>query len=147
MDGGLTRFEAATALGITPQRAWFLLRRGFPSPAEMRDRRKNHIVAVLSNPRTARRNTPHVISRLMGIDETFVEQLILELRSEGRLPPAGCDDELERKRIIKSLQKFFPNVYSSKIVGRKPDQLYIAGKGWVDWSKAEAMAKSMDPHF
>lgn len=140
---GMTTAEAAGELGITHQKAGFLLARGRTTAKELRERRKEYIVRVLSNKRTAHRHTPHVISCYFKVDESYIVQLIAELRAEGALPPAKEGDREWQEELLKHLRRRFSAVYRADTVGKKKehgDKLYVAGKGWLTWQEAKLLA-------
>lgn len=142
---GLTRHEAAARVGVHTSHANYLLSRSFPSPAEMKDRRKDHIVKVLTDKKkNLIAKDPRSLAAWFKVDESFVEQMIVELRDEGRLPKITVDqDTIYQNRIIKCLQKHYPNVYRAHITGQRlkvGDKLMVAGKGWLNWEEAEILA-------
>lgn len=137
---GMTVGEAAHELGISHQKAGFILARGRMTTADLRERRKVYIVKVLTNRRTAHRHTPHVIGAYFKVDESYVSQLIRELRNESRLPPVQEGDKEWQDDLLKMLRRKFPNVFKAETVGKKKehgDKLYVAGKGWVTWTEAK----------
>lgn len=144
LDDGHTKVgEAAFALGISVQRANYLLRRGRVTRAQLRDRRKDYIVDKLAGPSSkAYRHTPHVIGRYFNVDESYVRQLIRELRAEGRLPPTDNSNEDYQNDLLQMLRRRFPNVYRGWVVGRKDDMVFVAGKGWLNWQQVEDLAHS-----
>lgn len=144
-EHGMTRSQAGAHLGIPSIKVGHLMGRSYPTPLEMRDRRKNYIVKAMTDPKRKQRTSAYLISQFFMIDETFVEQMIQELRNEGRLPRGDTNDTLERTAIIRALQKRHSNVYRAETVGKGVtigDKLYVAGKGWMTWVDAAALADS-----
>jgi hypothetical protein len=139
----MTVSEAASELGISHQKAGFILSRGKTTAAELRERRKGYIEKVLSNRRTAHRHTPHVIGCYFKVDESYVSQLIKELRSEGRLPPLTESDREWQEELLMMLRRKFPSVFRAETVGKKKekgDRIYVSGKGWLTWGQAKKLA-------
>jgi hypothetical protein len=144
-DHGMTRSQAGAHLCIPAITVGRIMGRSYPSPLEMRERRKNYIIRAMTDPKRKQRTSPYLISQFFMIDETFVEQMIQELRNEGRLPRGDTNDAIERTAIIRMLQKHHSNVYRAATVGKEKtvgDKLYVAGKGWMAWPDAAALADS-----
>lgn len=139
---GMTVSEAAFEVGISYQKAGFMLARGQITAAQLRERRKDYIVKVLTNKRTAHRHTPHVISCYFKVDESYICQLIKELRTEGRLPPATEKDVEWQDELLRLLRRKYPNVFRAKTVGKHRevgDKVFVAGRGWLTWREAHAL--------
>lgn len=138
-ERGYSLPEAASTIGISNNKARWLISMGLIRPSELKARRKEYIVKRMTS-RYAFRHTPHVISRYFNVDESYVRQLIKELRNEGRLPPVDSEDEDRQDEILTALRRRFANVYRARVVGRKDNKVYVDGKGWLDWTQAENLA-------
>lgn len=142
---GMSLQQAADEVGVTLKDARRLVSRSYPAPEEMRERRKDYIVKVMTGP-NKHRYTPFVIASFFMIDEQLVVQMINELRRDGMLPKGAPDDEMERWKIISTLQRQYSNVYRAATVGKLRsvgDKLMVQGKGWITWEQAAELAEKV----
>lgn len=139
---GMSPSEAAADLGISYQRASFILARGKTTPSELRERRKQYIVKAVTNRRTGHRHTPHVIGCYFKVDESYVVQLMRELRSEGRLPPLTEKDKEWQDDLLLELRKRYPMVCRAETVGKKKDvgdKVFVSGRGFLTWAECKRL--------
>ena len=139
--------EAAPLLGMSTQRANHLLSKGKVTRDDLKQRRKDYIVHC-SKTKYHFRHTPHVIACYFSVEESYVLQLIEELRAEGRLPLAPKGGREWQSKIISILQRHYRNVYPSWVIEKERelgDVLYVDGKGWLAWGTAEELARKHEP--
>lgn len=140
---GMTVTEAAEEIGVTYQKANFLITRGKVTAAILRERRKSYIEKRLMDKRTAYRHTPHVIACYFKVDESYIDQLVRELRAEGRLPPLTEKDKEWQDDLLQMLRRRFSMVCRAETINKQdkhPGQIYVAGKGFLDWQGVANLA-------
>lgn len=140
---GVSVTEAAEDLGVPYQRAHILMSRAKTTAADLRERRKEYIVSRMADKRTAHRHTAHVIGCYFKVEESYIEQLMKELRAEGRLPSLTEKDREWQDDILKMLRRRFPMVVRAETVGKKKEQgdkVFISGRGWLSWPECRALA-------
>lgn len=135
---------AALELGLTVQRATFILRRGKVTPTVLKARRKAYIVDKMTDKKSGHRHTPHVISRYFKVEESYIRLLIKELREEGRLPPLKDSDKEWQDDLVLRLQRRYRRVYRPAILPKAErkrigDKVYVDSKGWITWDQARAL--------
>lgn len=136
--------RAAYYADIPVQRAHILLARGKTSRLELKQKRKDYIVAKMSDKTSVHRNSMYMLACFFNVDEDYVMSLVKELRDEGRLPPADDDSKEGQEEILKILRKHYPNVFRAETVKKEkehPNKIFVAGKGWMSWPEAKSLSE------
>lgn len=101
LNEGMELMEAALECGISVQRARFIVQKSQVTREQLVARRKKYIVTRVTNKKSGHRHTPHVISRYFECEESYVRQLMRDLRAEGRLPPLTDKDQEWKEDVIR----------------------------------------------